>query len=140
TLRGQGVKNDPGVNLEHVHMTFHVGTHVDALGHFSIGDEMYGDRSAEQIVGDQGLRELGVENVPSLICRGVCIDLASLDGTDHLKAGRPITASDLQAAVARQRLEIKSGDVVLIRTGWGRFYKSDPSRYAAGEPGIDLEA
>jgi len=139
-LRRQGVKNDPGVNLEQVHMTFHVGTHVDALGHFSIGDDMYGGRSAEEIVGDQGLRELGIEHAPSLITRGVCVDLAGLDGDDHLEAGRALGPDVLQAALDRDGIRLKTGDVVLIRTGWGRYFKKDPARYVGGEPGIDLEA
>jgi len=33
-----GATNDAGTNLERVEMTMHVGTHIDALGHFSIGD------------------------------------------------------------------------------------------------------
>lgn len=139
-LRRQGVKNDPGVNLEHVHMTFHVGTHVDALGHFSIDDAMYGGRSVQNIVGDQGLRELGIEHVPSLITRGICIDVANRDGGDYLEVGRALGPDDLQAELVRRGLRIKAGDVVLIRTGWSRFYKSDKERYVSGEPGINIEA
>lgn len=139
-LRRQGIKNDPGVNLEHVHMTFHVGTHVDALGHFSIGEAMYGGRSAQDVVGDQGLRELGIEHAPSFITRGVCIDVAHLDGGDYLEAGRAVGPDDLQTELDRRGLQIKAGDVVLIRTGWSRFYKIDNKRYVSGEPGLNLEA
>ncbi|MCC5857482.1 MAG: cyclase family protein [Ectothiorhodospiraceae bacterium] len=139
-VRGQGVRNDPGVNLEHVHMTFHVGTHVDALGHFSVGDRMYGGHSAAEIVGNQGLRRLGVEHVPSLITRGICIDVAGLDGGDHLEAGRAVSADDLQQTLNQQEITIQPGDTVLIRTGWSRHYMRDNARYTAGEPGIDLDA
>ena len=31
-------RNDAGTNLERIEMTTHVGTHIDALGHFSTGD------------------------------------------------------------------------------------------------------
>jgi len=139
-VRRQGARNDPGVNLEQAHMTFHVGTHVDALGHFTIGDRMYGGYSAEDVVGDQGLRRLGVEHVPSLVTRGVCIDVAGLDGGDFLEAGRAVSAGDLQQALRRQSTTIRPGDVVLVRTGWGRFYMTNNARYTAGEPGIDLGA
>lgn len=139
-VRRQGARNDPGVNLEHVHMTFHVGTHVDALGHFSVGDRMYGGHSATEIVGNQGLRRLGVEHVPSLITRGVCIDVAGLDGGDHLEAGRAVSADDLRRALEQQKITIQPGDTVLIRTGWSRYYMRDNARYTAGEPGIDLKA
>jgi kynurenine formamidase len=33
--RKLGATNDAGTNLERIEMTTHVGTHIDALGHFS---------------------------------------------------------------------------------------------------------
>lgn len=139
-LRRQNITNDPGVNVEHVHMTFHVGTHVDALGHFTIGDKMYGGHSAKEIIGDLGLRRLGIEQVPTLITRGICIDVADLDGEEYLRAGRVVTIDDIRRALDSIQIELRSGDVVLIRTGWGSFYMTDNRRYCNGEPGIDLPA
>ena len=140
SVRRQGVRNDPGVNLESVHMTFHVGTHIDALGHFTIGDRMYGDQSADTLVGDLGLKDLGAETIPSLIARGVCLDLAQLDGSDCLAPGRAISARDLQSVAQAGGVRIKPGDVVLLRTGWSCHYLKDNKKYCSGEPGIDLEA
>ena len=37
-----GAKNKVGANLERIEMTTHVGTHIDSLGHFSIGEHLYG--------------------------------------------------------------------------------------------------
>ena len=39
--RKMGATNDAGTNLERIEMTAHVGTHIDALGHFSKGDMLY---------------------------------------------------------------------------------------------------
>ena len=36
----------------------------------------------EESVGDWGLLQLGVENIPPIITRGVCLDLSRLDGAD----------------------------------------------------------
>ena len=33
---------------------------------------------------------------------------------------------------------IESGDIALIRTGWGRYFGIDNPRYLQGEPGIDV--
>lgn len=33
--RALGATNDAGANVERIEMTAHVGTHIDALGHFS---------------------------------------------------------------------------------------------------------
>lgn len=140
SLRHKGVKNAPGVNLESVHMTFHVGTHIDALGHFTAADEMFGGYRVDEVVGDLGLKALGAETIPPLITRGVCIDVAAIDGETFLKGGRAIGCAELKQAIAEQSLEIRPGDTVLIRTGWGRFYSTDNRKYTASEPGIDLEA
>ena len=34
--------------------------------------------------------------------------------------------------------EGRPGDIVLINTGWGRFFMTDNARYIDGEPGINL--
>jgi len=140
-LRRKGaVINDAGVNLEHVSMTLHTGTHIDALGHFSAGQRMYGDRTIDTTVGDLGLYELGAEAIPVVVARGVLLDVACMEGGSHLEAGRVVTRAMLSKAEADGGLKVGRGDVVLIRTGWGRYYSSDPARYVKGEPGIDLGA
>jgi kynurenine formamidase len=35
---------------------------------------------------------------------------------------------------------VAAGDIVLVRTGWGRFFGTDHARYLEGEPGIDIPA
>lgn len=68
-----------------------------------------------------------------IVGRGVLIDLAA-----HLGAGdydplaeRPITADEVRAAAAAQQVEVRPGDVLCIRTGWLRAYRSlDPEAKA----------
>lgn len=139
-LRRKGITNDPGVNLEHVSMTLHVGTHVDALGHFSAGPRMYGGHKVENTVGDLGLGALGAEAIPALITRGILLNVAGMDGGEFLEAGREVTPEMLDAAVKTSGTQLAPGDVVLVRTGWGKFYATDPQRYVAGEPGLNLAA
>ena len=45
-------------------MTTHVGTHTDALGHFTKGDVLYIGRKASDTIDDFGLAALGVEHIP----------------------------------------------------------------------------
>ncbi len=135
-----GATNEVGSNLERIEMTTHVGTHIDALGHFSRGDQLYGGHSAEEVVGDWGLEKLGIEQAPAFITRGICIDVSGLDGGDHLVAGRAIGRDDVERAFAEAGIEPMAGDVVCINTGWGRFFMVDNAKYVAGEPGVDLEA
>jgi len=138
--REMGAENDAGSNLERIEMTVHVGTHIDALGHFTKGDQMYGGRSAAEEVGDFGLHNLGIEHAPPMITRGVCIDVSTLDGGDFLEAGRAVSRDDLERALERADVGLEPGDAVCVHTGWGRFFMADNDRYVAGEPGIDLGA
>ncbi len=138
--RAMGVENEVGSNLERVGMTLHVGTHIDALGHFTIGDRMFGGRSAESVVADSGLTELGAEHIPPIVTRALVMDFSSLDDGAFLDAGRAIGVADLEAWCGACDLEPREADAVLIRTGWSRFYMTDNARYVAGEPGLDLAA
>ena len=138
--REMGAENAAGSNLERIEMTVHVGTHIDALGHFTKGDLMYGGRSAADEVGDFGLHNLGIEHAPPMITRGVCIDVSGLAGGEFLDAGRAGGRSEVEAALDRAEVELRPGDAVCVHTGWGRFFMADNDRYVAGEPGIDLEA
>ena len=138
--RKMGAINDAGSNLERMELTTHVGTHIDSLGHFTCGDRMYGGYSAELTVDDFGLLNLGIEHCPPMVTRGICLDVSGLDGGDHLGAGRSVTRDDLQRALDKAKLSIEPGDVVCLRTGWGRFFMKDNERYISGEPGLDLAA
>ncbi len=138
--RKLGFTNEAGANLERIEMTTHVGTHIDALGHFSRGDRLYNGVDANQAVTDWGLDRLGIENLPPIVTTGVLLDVAGLDGGDHLAPGRVVTPDDLARAQERVGAEIAPGDVVLIRTGWGRHFGRDNARYLEGEPGIDVPA
>ncbi len=138
--RKMGATNDAGANVERIEMTAHVGTHIDALGHFSKGDRLYNGLSAADTVTDWGLERLGIEHAPPMITRGVLLDVAALDGGAHLNPGRVVTPDDLARAADKAKVAIEPGDVVVIRTGWGRYFEKDNARYLAGEPGIDLPA
>ena len=101
----------------------HVGTHIDGLGHFSCNGRLHKG---------QTLAEAGIDLVPPIVRRGVLFDNPCEAGT----AG--ITAADLQAV---QRAPVRAGDVVLIRTGWGRRWPD--ARAFVNEqrqPGITLDA
>jgi kynurenine formamidase len=135
-----GAENEIGTTLERIEMTTHVGTHIDALGHVTVGDRMYNGLSANSVLDDFGLAELGVENIPPIITRGVLLDVAGLDGGERLEAGRAITPGELERAEEAAGVKVSEGDVVCINTGWGALFMLDNAAYVAGEPGIDVDA
>jgi kynurenine formamidase len=131
-------KNDLGVFTERVSLCMHTGTHVDALGHLTIGDEMFNGWRYQTSSSNFGLERLGIEQMPPMITRGVCLDVGG--GGDFLEGGRVVTRKHLENALDKARVELRPGDAVLLRTGWGRFYMTDNARYAASQPGIDEDA
>ena len=72
--------------------------------------------------------------------RGVLVDVAAFKGVARLEGGYEITLADLRGALERQRTEVRSGDVVIFHTGWGRSVEVNNAAFAANAPGIGLEA
>lgn len=131
---------DAEVFAEHVQMTLHVGTHIDALGHFAANGCWYDGTEAAARPSGAGIARHGIETMGPMIARAVLIDVASWAGVRHLDAGTAVTAAMLEAAAAAQGVGVEPGDVVLVRTGWEDFYAIDNARYVAGEPGLDEAA
>jgi kynurenine formamidase len=117
-----------------------VGTQFDGLGHIGVGDLFYNGHDRADFSRPDGLTKLGIENVGALTTRGVLIDVAAFKGVAQLEGGYEITRGDLTGALARQRTEIHSGDVVIVHTGWGSLWLKDNAKFAASAPGIGLEA
>lgn len=134
-----------GINVqtfveESVSGALHSGTHLDGLGHIGIGAYAYGGRPWTSFVDAEGLAELGIENVPPLVSRGVLLDVAASRGVETLAPDEPVTAQMLEEAAGVARISVGAGDIVLVHTGWGRYWQEDPQKYAASEPGIELSA
>jgi kynurenine formamidase len=117
-----------------------VGTQFDAFPHQTIGASLYNCLSLDQVATRTGFTKLGVENVGTLMTRGVLLDVAALKGVAMLPDTYEITAKDLQDALARQKLAIQPGDAVLVHTGWGRLWGEDNARYLKSNPGIGVGA
>ena len=109
----------------------HVGTHIDALCHFSCGGKLHGGQAAAEVQSYAGgLERLTVDSIAPILRRGVLLDIAGQAGTDALPADFEITPKHLEAAAAAHGVDIRSGDVVLLRTGWARFW-DDAARFIA---------
>jgi kynurenine formamidase len=122
-----------------------IGTQLDGLGHVGvrIGDDdyFYNGFKRSTFGTAYGLTKLGIENVGVFFTRGVLVDVAGPKGVERMTAGEPITARDIENALRKQgTAAVGEGDVVLIRTGHGRLWMKDNTTFAAGEPGIGMDA
>ena len=117
-----------------------VGTQFDGFAHQSIEYSHYNCFKTEEIGTRTGFTKLGIENVGSLMTRGVLIDVAALKGVDILPDTYEITVQDLQQAMQRQNVTLQPGDAVIIHTGWGKLWGKENTRFMKSCPGIGVAA
>lgn len=122
-----------------ISMYTHTGTHIDALNHFGLNGRIWNGFEARRHLGDRGWRKTGAETIPPIIARGVMIDVAASKGVPSLPAGYRVRKTDLVEALARQGTTLRSGDVVLIRTGRMQVYQ-DADAYVKEPPGMSMDA
>ncbi len=71
---------------------------------------------------------LGIDTMAPLVSRGVLLDVA---GPKRLAPEHSITVDELERAAGSAKVEIRPGDVVLVRTGYGALW-SEPAEYLRG--------
>lgn len=117
----------------------HVGTHMDALAHVSQDGKLFGGLDAYQTQIGGRFKNLGIDTVKPIVCRGILLDIAGLKGVGTLAPGAGITADDLRKAVQHEDVQPRKGDAVLVRSGWTANW-DNPTVYVgadAGVPGVD---
>jgi len=120
----------------------HSGTHLDALFHVSHNGLLFGGANAAEAQQGGMFRLLGAETIDPILCRGVMLDIPAALGIETLDPGAPITIQDLQAALTRQKIDIRKGDAVLVRSGWPKYWQ-DTEKFVGltgGAPGINQDA
>ena len=117
-----------------------VGTGIDGLGHVGIDNVYFNCNNAAEFVAPDGLKKLGVENIPPVATRAVLLDMAGYFKTDIIKEGTVFNRPEIEGAMKRQGIKtIGKGDVVLFYTGWLKIMNTDGKRYEAGNPGLGLD-
>lgn len=139
-LKSPGKLNDAGGMNTRLEMADHTGTHIDGLNHISIGDRLYNGYFSEEVMGSSGTTKLGIEKTPPIFTRGVLVDVAEQMKVESLDGGVAIPAEKIREVLNANNLKITSGDAVLIRTGWGRYWMKDNAKFLGPVPGIDLSA
>ena len=119
-----------------LYMADHSGTHIDALCHQAYDLRLSGDVQVNaRIQTSRGFTEQGIDQVAPILRRGVLLDVAE---ERDLPRRSLVEEADLERARDRAGVEIRPGDVALVRTGYGRHW-DDASRYLEA-PGISAEA
>jgi kynurenine formamidase len=126
-----------------INMPVQAASHWDSLGHIFYDDKMYNGHHASN-VDSNGLGVLGIEHAKDkLVGRGVLLDVARFKGVDALKDGYGISNDELDACAAAQKVEVRKGDFVIVRTGQMEacIKKGEWGGYAGGDaPGLKFES
>jgi kynurenine formamidase len=120
---------------------------IDAIGHIGRNLKLHGgiDAVAATARPDGIGNDLGIETFPAdlVVSRGVLLDVARVAAggrPDPLPPDVVITGRQLEDAARAHGVQVRRGDSVLIRTGWGRYFGTDNARYLGERspgPGVD---
>src|SRR5262245_50669134 len=120
---------------------------LDAIGHIGRDLKLHGGVDAVAATATPGgiTNNLGIEAFPTdlMLNRAVVLDVAR-----HLAGGKPdplapgfeITAAHLESTAKAQGVEVRPGDSLLIRTGWGQYFAKDNAKFLGEQspgPGQD---
>jgi kynurenine formamidase len=120
----------------------HVGTHLDTFAHIYRENSLFNNMPPPKPVGTV---HGDAASVKFIVGRGVLLDVAKYKGTDPLPVNYWITTADLQNTAKAQGVEIRKGDVLLIRTGWRKMWDEpgpdgrvdlSHAKYLQPEPGV----
>ena len=115
-------------------------THWDSLAHIFHDGHAYNGIPAAQ-VSSLGAPRLGSEKLKdTLVGRAVLLDIPRAKGRNWLEDGDAITVDDLEEAAEHERVAVRDGDILLVRTGqMARCREQGWGTYAGGDaPGLSF--
>jgi kynurenine formamidase len=93
------------------------------------------------VITEAGAERMGIDKIRTLVSRGVLLDVARAKGADRLEGGYAITGDDLDAAAALGDVQVRAGDIVMIRTGQMQYFlEGDRERYGTPCAGPSLQS
>jgi kynurenine formamidase len=125
---------------DYIFMPLQAASQWDSLAHVHYDGKLYNGFPATTVT-PHGAHHCSIDKQGRGITgRGVLLDVARLRGVKWMEMGELITPEELDAAVQAHKLEIRSGDILLIRTGWRRKFVEERNavEWNKGEPGIGL--
>jgi kynurenine formamidase len=111
----------------------------DSLAHVSYRRKIYNGHG-EDMVTSHGAQINSILKIAAKVAgRGILADFPGELGIDHLDEGYAITADDLRRNLASRGVEPRSGDILLVRTGFMRYSRSrNWEGYHTDAPGLGM--
>ena len=120
-------------------LALQASTQLDGHGHFAHEHTFYNGYWSGLMTAGQGARRLGIHHqAGGIVGRGVLLDVARHADLDPFNGA--ITAAMLDEVAAAHGVEIRPGDIVLVRTGWLGTWLSEPdTRRRRRQAGLTLD-
>ena len=119
-------------SAEAISLGSHVGTHIDGLCHFSCCGKVFGGVNADAIQSTgKGFSQMGIDTLAPIVRRAVLFDVAGFLRVPALEHDFAILPELLEEMAVTQKLQLRPGDIALLRTGWGQFFR-DQRRFITG--------
>jgi kynurenine formamidase len=143
TWDGEGAPAFPG-GLHYADDTARIflqgSTQYDALGHVWYDGKLWNGYDARSTIGAMEKASVLPIAEKGIVGRGVLIDMARHRGKQWLDKGETFDHNDLEAAAKSQGVEILPHDILVVRTGWMKYWYelNDPESFYDGfvEPGL----
>jgi len=114
-----GVLDHRGIRAadDMVVMPLQCGTQWDGLGHIFYENYMWNGYDCREVT-SAGAQKCGIEKTKNkMVGRGVFLDVPRALGMEILPDGHAITTEQLDLTAKKQKVEVKKGDFVVVRTG-----------------------
>ena len=122
-----------------VTMGLQAGTHWDSLAHATYSNRIYNGAPISSL-NTKGARRCGIDKLGAVVSRGVLLDVARAKGVERLEAGYALTAADLDEASEFGEVTVRSGDILLVRTGQiQHLHGGDKMSYTYPSPGFSMQ-
>src|SRR4051812_11754625 len=114
-----GVLDKRGIRAadDMVTMPLQCGTQWDGLGHVFYENSMWNGYDCREVT-SAGAQKCGIEKTKNkMVGRGVFLDVARAKGKKWLDDGYAIPTADLDETARKQKVDLKRGDYIIVRTG-----------------------
>lgn len=123
-------------------MSLQATTQWDSLAHVGYGGYLYNGVPSSSVTARFGAAKNGIDKLlPGPLGRGVLLDAARFRSVDWLRVDDPaITSDELDRIADAQGVDLRSGDIVLVRTGWRRkaIEEGWSHEWIETNPGLDV--
>jgi kynurenine formamidase len=124
-------------NDDYIMMPLQAAAQWDALSHVYYDDKLYNGFPASAVT-SQGATRCSIDKVDArgVVSRGVLLDVARYRGTPFASPANPITPTELDDVARVERVAVRPGDVVVVRTGWYGAFNQTPRNYEVTTAGL----